>query len=308
MKHRVTWILLEYCKATASTTNHKVQMSFQCTAAASTTIFTRSWILWHLPSWRPAQWRWLGLFSYVLLPQKKGWVLSEERPCFVSMAVDFDCEHLFFVSLFLVLQMFSFLRKSTFSNVIHDRFPLSRTGAMARWWTNLGFLEAIKHLPKSRRSWILGSEVTSFLKDSWVCWDKPFRKVWKRQLNFYSMLDLNVFFLLDLNDERTFILDLGALIRSWWKKCRLHLATSWLSDMGFTRWWNGGCENGSKWWVYWWRWSCLRFEMGFSRSNTSFFVGQVSILSRSFWEIYWFYGGWKILHAMNYMFIMDYSG
>ena len=23
-------------------------------------------------------------------------MLSEERPCFVSMAVDFDCEHLFF--------------------------------------------------------------------------------------------------------------------------------------------------------------------------------------------------------------------
>ena len=31
--------------------------------------------------------------------------------------------------------------------------------------------------------------------------------------------------------------------------------------------------------------SCLRFEMGFSRSNMSFFW-EVSILYRSFWEIY----------------------
>ena len=66
-----------------------------CKATASTTIFTRSWILWHLPSWRPAQWRWLGCFLMFCYP-KKGWVLSEERPCFVLMTVDFDCAHLFF--------------------------------------------------------------------------------------------------------------------------------------------------------------------------------------------------------------------
>ena len=42
-----------------------------------------------------------------------------------------------------------------------------------------------------------------------------------------------------------------------------------------------------------------------SQGQTRLFVGQVSILYRSFWEIYRFYGGWNILHNyMNYMFIM----
>ena len=38
----------------------------------------------------------VGLFFLCCVTPKKGWVLSEERPCFVLMTVDFDCEHLFF--------------------------------------------------------------------------------------------------------------------------------------------------------------------------------------------------------------------
>ena len=37
----------------------------------------------------------VGVVFLCFVTPKKGWVLSEERPCFVSMAVDFDCEHLF---------------------------------------------------------------------------------------------------------------------------------------------------------------------------------------------------------------------
>ena len=110
--------------------------------------------------------------------------------------------------------------------------------------------------------------------------------------------------------EHSFQFPSGALIRSsWWKKCRLQLATSWLSDMGFTRWWNGGYEMdrndefagpGCDDHVWDLKWD--------SQGQTCLFVGRVSILYRSFWEIYWFHGGWKILHYMNYMFIMDYNG
>ena len=42
----------------------------------------------------------VGVVFLCFVTPKKGWVLSEERPCIVSMAVDFDCKHLFFLFLF----------------------------------------------------------------------------------------------------------------------------------------------------------------------------------------------------------------
>ena len=88
---------------------------------------------------------------FVLLPPKKGGVLSEERP-FCVLWLWIFIANTFFLLLF-ILQMFLF-PKSTFRNVIHDTFrmlkehfqtdiPFIRTGATARWWTDLGFLEAM---------------------------------------------------------------------------------------------------------------------------------------------------------------------
>ena len=104
----------------------------------------------------------VGVVFLCFVTPKKGWVLSEERPCIVSMAVDFDCKHLFFfVSLFLVLRMFLFLRKSTFSRVIHDRFPVRRTRSHGTLVNRPRLSGGDQTSPKSRRSWTLGSEATT---------------------------------------------------------------------------------------------------------------------------------------------------
>ena len=99
------------------------------------------------------KWRWLGCFLMFCYPQKRVGAFGR-KAMFCFNGCGFWLRTPFSLFLFLwFCRCFLFLCKSTFSNVIHDRFPVRRTGAMAPWWTDLGFLEAIKHPPNQGDHW-----------------------------------------------------------------------------------------------------------------------------------------------------------
>ena len=218
---------------------------FRIFATASTTIFTRSWILWHLPSWRPAQMALVGCFSYVVLPPKRVDAFGRKAMhCFNGCGFWLRTPF-YFLFLFRFCRCFHFSATRPSAESFITDFPFAgpepwHLGEPTSAFWRPSNIPQIKEIMDFR---IRSNYSRAFLRIPKFVETNPSEKSEKGNWISVQCWIWMCFFLLGLNDERRFISSWGLWSRSsWWKKCRLHLATSWLSDMGFTRWWNGGYE------------------------------------------------------------------